>query len=517
MAKIKILWIDDEVDLLKPHMIFLQKRGYETFSCNNGNDALDFINEQSFDVIILDENMPGLSGIETLELIKAHTPNLPVIMVTKSEEEEIMEEAIGSKISDYLIKPVNPNQILLSLKKIFQHNELVTDKILNNYQKEFSKISLEILNLKSYKEWMSFYRKLVFWELELDSSMDSSMMEIFKSQFNEANHLFSKFVSENYLSWILKNDDSPILSHDLFKEKIKPIINNSSPTMLLVIDNLRLDQWKIIEPLITPLFSTCEESLYFSILPTATQYSRNSIFSGLNPFQMSKIYPKWWKNDNEDGGKNLFENEFLKSQLNRLNIKGNYSYHKITNLKSGKHLASKLNNHSNEILTCIVYNFVDMISHAKSEMEIIKELASDNKAYRSLTLSWFKNSPLFEIIKKSQLYNYKLIITTDHGTVNVNKPVEVIGDKETSLNLRYKTGKSLKYSKKNVFEMNDPEKFGLPKLSMNHNYIFSKGSGYFIYPKNFNYFAKMYEDSFQHGGISMEEMILPFIVLDPKK
>ncbi|MDG2396050.1 MAG: response regulator [Flavobacteriaceae bacterium] len=517
MIKTKILWIDDEVELLKPHILFLEERGYKMLSSNNGNDALEIIKKEKFDIIILDENMPGLGGIETLEQIKLKKPNLPVIMVTKNEEEHIMEQAIGSKISDYLIKPVNPNQILLSLKKILNHKTLINETIENNYQKEFSKISLEVLDLNSFNDWSEFYKKLIYWELELDSLSNSNMLNIFNTQLKEANRLFSKFIINNYESSISQSTlNIPIMSYNLFKEKVKPEIKSHSPTLLLIIDNLRLDQWKTIEPYISPLFNLKKETLYYSILPTTTQYARNSIFSGLTPIEMSENHHNWWKNDIEEGGKNNFEEQFLNSQLNRLKIIGKNSFHKITNLKSGLFLTNDICNHSNEILTTVVYNFVDMISHAKTDMEIIKELASNNKAYRSLTLSWFKNSPLFEIIKRAAESNYKLIITTDHGTVKVDNPVEISGDKESSSNLRYKTGKNLKFSNKNIFNIPNSNKYGLPSIGMNHNYIFATGYDYLIYKKKFNHYAKLYLNSFQHGGISMQEMILPFIVYNPK-
>ncbi len=515
MLKNKILWIDDEVDLLKPHIIFLEKKGYITQPCTNGNDAIDLIVKNKYDLILLDENMPGLSGIETLKKIKKIQNNLPVVMVTKNEEEYLMEEAIGSKIADYIIKPVKPMQIVMTLKKILQHSDIIQNMTLNNYQNEFLKISNELSNLKSFSDWKSFYKKLVYWELELENSSDINMIDIFDNQLKEANSMFSKFISKNYKKWFQNIEEAPILSNSLFKEKIFPHIGKNTPVLLLIIDNLRLDQWKSIQNYITPIYNDYEESEYFSILPTTTQYARNSIFSGMTPLEISQFLPEYWINDNEIGGKNNFEEELLKIQLKKLDFSEKFSYHKITNIKSGKNLISSFNNYKDEALICVVYNFVDMISHAKSEMEIIKELASNNKAYRSLTKSWFSNSPLFELIKKSRSYNQKLIITSDHGTINVNNSIEIIGDRESSINLRYKTGKSLKFPSKKVFEVNSPEEIGLPKLGINHNYIFARDLNYFIYPKNYNYYSNLFKNSFQHGGISMEEMIVPFIILNP--
>ena len=513
---IQILWVDDDIDILKPHIVFLLDKGYQVTPCNNGLEAIEIIDQHNFEAVLLDENMPGLDGLETLVLIKNKLPSLPVIMVTKNEEEHIMEEAIGSKISDYLIKPVNPNQILLSLKKNLLHRNLIAEKTIRNYQQEFRKISLELMDLKTFSDWGEFYQKMVHWELQLETLVDPGMIEIFESQIKEANSLFSRFVVNEYEGWMVNHTSAPELSHTVFKNKIKPLLKESQPTLLLVIDNLRLDQWKTIEPILLDFYTKDSEDYYFSILPTATQYARNAFFSGLTPLEIANEFPQWWINDSEDGGKNLFEKELLEEQLKKLNINGKMSYHKITNLKSGKLLSKSLNNHKKEKLTAVVYNFVDMISHAKSEMEIIKELASDNKAYRSLTASWFKNSPLLEILIEAKKLDFQLILTTDHGTINVEQAVEVVGDKYTSSNLRYKTGRSLTYPFNKVFEVSNPNSIGLPQTSINYKYIFALNYNYFVYPQNYNHFATLFNNSYQHGGISMEEVIIPFVVLQPK-
>lgn len=513
---IEILWVDDQIDHLKSHILFLSNKGYNVKSCSNGQEAIELIEKRSFEVVLLDEDMPGLSGLETLSIIKAKQAKLPVIMVTQNEEEHIMDDAIGSKISDYLIKPVNPNQILLSLKKTLKHKDLIAEKTSRNYQQEFSKISLELMDLESANDWSNFYQKMIYWELELEQLVDSNMLEVFESQMKEANQLFSKFISSSYEKWIEKPETSPELSNSLFKNKVVPVLKNNQPTLFLVIDNLRLDQWKTIEPIISDFYQKEKEYTYFSILPSTTQYARNALFSGYMPLQIAEIYPQWWKNDVDDGGKNLYEEELLKAQVKRLDLKGKISYHKITNLKNGKLLSKSLVNHKDEMLTTVVYNFVDMISHAKSEMEIIKELASDNKAYRSLTKSWFKNSPLLEIISSASKLGFQLIITTDHGTINVNQDTEVVGDRDTSINLRYKYGRSLNYSSNKILEVVDPSKYKLPKTNINGKYIFALDYTYFVYPKNYNYFANLFNNTYQHGGISMEEMIIPFVVLQSK-
>ena len=516
MNWINILWVDDEVEMLKSHFLFLKERGYNTTPCTNGLDALGLIDKDTYDIVLLDENMPGLNGLETLDGIKNKYPDLPVIMITKNEEEHIMNEAIGAKISDYLIKPVNPNQILLSLKKIFNHKSLIAEKTTQNYQQQFRELSLSIVSLKTHDDWIEYFKKLMYWELELESLEDSSMFEVFETQIQEANAQFAKFVEINYEDW-MQGNGGPVMSHQAFEHFVFPQLKKHRPSLLLMIDNLRFDQWKTIASEVKEYCKVENEAAYFSILPTATQYARNAFFAGRTPLDISKTFPQWWKNDIDEGGKNLHEFDLLKTLCKRLGIERPMSYHKITQIQQCHQLTKNLQNHTHEGLTTVVYNFVDMISHAKTEMEVIKELAPDNKAYRSLTASWFKNSPLKDLIKKASGLGFKILLTTDHGTINVGHPSEVIGDKETSMNLRYKSGKSLTYQKKDVISCKHPESFELPSFyGLNSSYIFAKNNAYFVYKNNFNHYAKFFNDTFQHGGVSLEEMIIPFVVLNPR-
>ena len=515
MSQAKILWVDDQIDLLKSHIIFLEEKGYQIDTCTNGGDALDKIDSNRYDIILLDENMPGISGIETLVKIKKINRNLNVIMITKSEEENIMEQAIGKEISDYLIKPVNPNQILLSLKKILQNKKLIKDSNISEYQQEFRSLSLKMMNINSFEEWIKFYLEIVDWELKLSNIDDDTMVEILNSQKVEANSLFSKFIANNYESWF-KNDNSPTLSYNILEKYLFPELNEK-PVIMLVIDNLRYDQWKIIEPSILNFYTKHKEVSYFSILPTSTQYARNSLFAGLMPKDIKDKHPKYWKDDHEEGGKNLFESQLLEINLKNFkskNIKN--EYFKITNFKNGVKLSNNLKQLQQNDLTTIVYNFVDMLSHSKTEMEMIKELASNDKAYRSLTNSWFLNSPLYEIIKNAGDLGFKLIITTDHGTINVKSPTKIIGDKNTSQNLRYKTGKSLTSNHKDNIVFQNPHDILLPKTSINSSFVFAKEDFYLVYPNNYNHFSNYFKNTYQHGGVSMEEMIIPFVILNPK-
>ena len=517
MNTINILWVDDEIDLLKPHIIFLEQKQYKVTTCQSGTEALEIIDDSNFDIVFLDENMPGLTGLETLNEIKEKRDNLPIVMITKSEEEYIMEEAIGNKIADYLIKPVNPNQILLSLKKNLDHSRLISEKTTSNYQQEFRKIAMDMSMINSFEGWQELYQKLIYWELQLEDIEDVGMTEILESQKTEANNQFGKFIDKNYPDWFDADADKPILSHELFREKVVPELSNSQPTLLVVIDNLRYDQWKAFEPIVSNYYKKTSETPFYSILPTATQYARNAIFSGLMPSDMEKLHPNWWKNDTDDGGKNLHEEDFLRAQMKRLGLQNlKTEYHKITNLKSGKRLVENFRSLKDNDLSVIVYNFVDMLSHSKTEMDVVKELASNDKAYRSLTVSWFKNSPLLEMIQQAQVMGFKLILTTDHGTINVKNPSKVIGDRDTSLNLRYKTGRSLTYEDKDVLAAKDPKKIHLPAINMSSSFIFAKGDYFLAYPNNYNHYVSYYRNTYQHGGVSLEEMIIPFVVLSPK-
>lgn len=518
MDKITILWADDEIDLLKPHILFLEAKGYTVLSTQSGDDALEILSKNRVDIVFLDENMPGLSGLETLEIIKTKSPSLPVIMITKSEEEYIMEDAIGSKISDYLIKPVNPNQILLSIKKNLNTNRLVSEKSTSKYQQEFRQIGMMLNERLDYSDWADLYKKLVYWELELDQSKETGMDEILQMQKSEANNQFCKFVEQNYFDWLTHPEDAPIMSQNVFKTYVVPELKkNDSSVFLIVIDNLRLDQWQTIRPFIMEDFWIDTEDVYYSILPTTTQYARNSIFAGMMPSEIAKKYPNKWSNDDEDGGKNLEEQFYMEEQLKRNNLNIKSSYNKVLNLSYGNKVLSDIPGLFNNPFNVIVYNFVDMLSHARTDTQIIKELAADESAYRSVVKSWFEHSPLISTLKEIAARGGTLFITTDHGSIRVKDAVKIVGDKEVNSNLRYKQGRTLNYNPKEVFEVKNPETAHLPKINMSQTFVFAKGESFFAYPNNYNHYVKYYKDTFQHGGISLEEMLLPIVKLSAKK
>ena len=525
MTNGRLLWADDEMELLRAHLLFLEKKGYEVVTVTNGTDAIEECRKGSFDLVLLDEMMPGLSGLETLQHIKELTPQTPVVMVTKSEEEDIMNQAIGQQIADYLIKPVNPNQILLTLKKNIHRREIVTETVQQGYQQQFQQIAMQIMDCRTWQDWTDVYKRLVRWELEL-SATDSQMTEMLDMQKQEANLGFAKYVKKNYMDWMNatphsnqrseKGSEHPMMSNELFKNRIFPLLNDGQKVFLVVLDNFRYDQWKMLEREIGDLFEI-DEDVYCSILPTATQYARNAIFSGLMPVQIAQMFPDLWVDEDEEEGKNLNEGPLIKTQIERFRRHDKFSYHKINDSTGAEKFMQQFNNLQQNNLNVLVVNFIDMLSHARTEMKMVRELASNESAYRSITLSWFQHSVIAEVFRLLARTDYTVVITTDHGSIRATKPIKIIGDKNTNTNLRYKLGKNLNYNSKEVFTIRDPRKAQLPSPNLSTSYVFAMGDTFFAYPNNYNYYVSYYKDTFQHGGISMEEMIIPLITLTSRK
>ncbi len=509
----KILWADDEIDLLKPHILFLKAKGYDLTTVSNGRDALDALDHDAYSLVLLDENMPGISGLETLDLINARHPDVPVVMITKSEEENIMDQAIGNRIADYLIKPVNPNQILLSIKKNLHSREITNVTASTDYQQEFTKISQQINMAASIQDWMEIYRGLVRWELKL-SETASPMEEMLLMQKRDANSNFCKFVKRNYADW-LADEDHPLMSHEIFRKRVFPLLDRGEKVCMMVIDNFRLDQWRVVQPLLSEYFNASEE-LYTTILPTSTQYARNAIFAGLMPYDIAGMYPQYWVEEDEDEGLNVHEEELIRTQLERFRRKESFQYTKLNDSPAGEKFLQRLNATRDLPLQVVVINFIDMLSHARTESKMIRELASNDAAYRSITESWFRHSSALDIFRRLSELGYKVIVTTDHGTIRVDNPIKVIGDRNTNTNLRYKCGKNLSYNTKQVFEIRNPRKFGLPTPNISSAYIFAMNEDFFSYPNNYNYYVQYYTGTFQHGGISLQEMLVPLVTMTPK-
>lgn len=509
----KILWADDEIDLLRPHILFLEKKGYDVTTVSNGRDALDALDNNNFSLVLLDENMPGLTGLETLTLINRNHPDVPVIMITKSEEENIMDQAIGSQIADYLIKPVNPTQIWLSLKKNLNKSELVAARTNSDFMQDFRNLATRISMAGDINDWYDVYRQLVSWELKL-SNADASMSEILEGQLRDANQEFGKFVCRNYERWI-SGDVHPLMSPEVFPKCVFPLLDKGEKVFFILIDNFRLDQWRTVMPLLTENF-TVTENLYTTILPTSTQYARNAVFAGLMPLQIARMYPKYWVDEDEDEGLNVYEKELIQTMLDRYRRHESFSYEKISSSESGEKYLRRLGTVKNNPFNVLVINFIDMLSHARTETKMIRELANSDAAYRSITESWFRHSSILDIFRAIGSLGFRIVLTTDHGTIRVENPIKVIGDKNTSTNLRYKEGKNLNYNQREVYEMRKPQQFGLPALNVSSKFIFALNSDFFSYPNNYNYYVQYYRGTFQHGGISMQEMLVPLIELQPK-
>ena len=514
MTNGRLLWVDDEIEMLRPHILFLEKKGYEIDTATNGADAIDLCRESSFDLILLDENMPGLSGLETLMQLKELTPNVPVVMVTKNEEEDLMEQAIGSKIADYLIKPVNPNQILLTLKKNIHAKELVQEVAQTGYRQDFARIGMQLSENLTAEDWKELYKKLVFWEMEL-ATTDSNMTDMLQMQKEEANLTFAKFVRKNYEEWITNPDSRPLMSPDIFKRCVFPRLSAGRKVLLLVLDNCRFDQWRMLSAELSDDFDI-EENLYYSILPTATQYARNAIFAGLMPLQIKEMYPDLWVDEEEDEGKNLNEEELIRQQLARYRRRETFTYHKVNDSGAMDKILGGFSAMAAHPLNVLVINFIDILSHARTESKMVRELAGSESAYRSITLSWFRHTPIKDLFRRLASEDFDILITTDHGSIRVNTPTKVVGDRNVNTNLRYKLGKNLSYNPKEVYEVKQPRKLLLPQPNLSTAYIFATGARFFAYPNNYNYYVQYYKDTFQHGGISMEEMLIPLISLKAK-
>lgn len=507
-----LLWVDDEIEMLRAHIIFLEKKGYDVTTVNNGNDAIEECRKRTFDLVLLDEMMPGITGLETLQQIKEISPSTPIVMVTKSEEENIMDQAIGQKIADYLIKPVNPSQILLALKKNIHKKQIVTEVTQTGYRKEFQDIAMRIMDCSTLDDWKDIYRRLVRWELEL-SSADSGMTEMLQMQKEEANNAFAKFVRKNYLSWVAPGTTQrPLMSPDIFKNRVFPAVNNGEKVFLVVIDNFRYDQWRTLAQDIGEMFNV-DEDMYMSILPTATQYARNAIFSGLMPEQIERMFPDLWVDEDEEEGKNINEEPLVRTQIERYRRHDSFSYHKINDSAGAERLIERLGELTKNDINVIVVNFIDMLSHARTESKMVRELANNESAYRSITLSWFRHSVVGELIKALAQTDCTVILTTDHGSIRASKPIKIIGDRNTNTNLRYKLGKNLNCQSKDVFVVKNPHEAQLPAPNLSTSYVFATGNSFLAYPNNYNYYVSYYKDTFQHGGISMEEMLIPLVTL----
>ena len=521
----RILWVDDEIDLLRPHIILLEQRGYTVSTATNGEDAIEMAQKQRFNLVFLDESMVGISGLETLAVLKDIDRSVPIVMVTKNEQESLMEEAIGRKIYDYLTKPVNPTQILAACKKFLETQRITEEKITQDFHQEYSVISRRLMDRMDWSEWLDVYLKLTERSVELDKHPDVGLEQSLRDQWKVCNAEFSKFIEHDYFDWLVdkdkRPDGAPLLSPHVADSFLIPKLASGRPTFFIVVDCMRLDQWMVMEEFIRPLF-TIQHDYYCSILPTATPYARNSIFAGLYPTEINKHYPQFTIDErgSDEHSLNKHEKEFLSLllQRRRVKLKSDLQYIKIIDTDFGKKIESDIMRYAKHHLTAIVINAVDMIAHSRSDYPILKEIAPDESAYRSLTRSWFQHSSFYGILKAlATVPDVQIVITTDHGSVRCMRPSKVIGDRETTTNLRYKIGRNVKAESRDAMIIKDPQAFKIPAGGgSNTTVIVSKEDHYFIYPTDYHHYVQKYRDSFQHGGISLEEMVLPVVTLEPR-
>ncbi|MCS6790057.1 MAG: PglZ domain-containing protein [Bacteroidia bacterium] len=516
----RILWVDDEIEHLEPQILHLTAKGFEVLSARHPSEAMDILTRQPIDLLIVDEHMPGMDGIEVTRRVKKLQPHLPVIMVTKDEEESLLESAVGIDIADFLIKPVSPQQLFSACRRILSKAILQQQQAHLDYQRDFRRIATILAFDPTLEEWYAIYKELVYWDIALEKSEASEIREILDGQRTEANLRFCRFFVQNYLEWV-HTAQRPTLSPDVLPRFFLPHIGSrpKEAVVLILIDGMRYDQWKVLESLIAPYYYVAEEHLFFSILPTATQYARNSLFSGLFPLEIAQRYPRYWADDDEEGGKNLFEEEFFGDLLSRHKLPPKVAYEKVLRPEESRSLLQRLPQilQQNSVVV-LIFNFLDLLAHTRVQMNILKELAANDIGLRATTRAWLETSAVLQVLRLLPQYVSQVFITTDHGFVQVKRPVRVMGDRETTTNLRYKQGRNLSFDKeeKSVFHIRKPEEGKLPRATASSTYLFAMEDRFLVYPTNYNDYVRLYKDSYQHGGVSLEEIIVPFVRLEVK-
>jgi CheY-like chemotaxis protein len=511
----RILWVDDEIELLKSHVTFLQGKGYKVDTATNGADALSLVKGNKFDVLLLDESMPGRGGLETLVEIKEADPALPVVMITKNEEERLMDNAIGLKIDDYLLKPVSPLQIYSACKRILDAPRIQEERVSPDYIREFNELN-SLMQEGTWDAWLRVHKRLCAWDHEFDQFRRTGLESTHDDQRLKASHAFSDFVEKNYRNWVA-SDKRPPMSVDIFPRHIAPHLQAGEKVFFILIDCVRLDQWMVIEEFLTEQFDV-QWDFYCSILPTATPYSRNAIFSGLFPDEISRRYPdKWLERSTEESSKNKYESFFLSEQMRKFRLdETKLRYSKIFTAAEASDVKKKVSGLMNSPFVALVFNFVDILTHGRNQSEILQQLLPNEGAFRSLMRSWFSHSVLRDILTDLARAKVKVVLTTDHGSILGRKAALVYGRRDTSTNLRYKFGDNLKVDERQAIITRHPEEYRLPSESRTKNYVFAREYFYFVYPTNFRDYEKAYEGSFQHGGVSLEEMVLPCLTLTPR-
>ncbi len=514
----RILWVDDEIDLLKPHLLTLQQRGYHVDAITNGDDALALLRENPYDLILLDEQMPGMSGLQVLEILRREDPHARVVMVTKSEEDQTMNEAIGRRVDDYLVKPTSPRQVLSMVTRILEGIAIRQQRAAQDFAARFPQLTLLRQEARNALEFAALYEELVDWHVRLEAAGEAGLLDSVFSLMGELRGDFGSWMRQHYPRWVREREERPLISVDVVRERLIPLLG-SDPVFFVVVDCMRLDQWRVITPLLAPYFEV-EERLYFSILPTATPYARNAIFSGQFPAEIARDYPGWWERSDDEGSLNAFEDELLKAQLKRLTGRNvPVHYEKVFSDRAEDQVRARIRSALKKkgAVVALVFNFVDLMTHGRSDSPILMEVAKDEAALRDITRSWFERSTLFSVLKEASAQGHHVLFTTDHGSILCQRPTTVFARRDATSNLRYKFGGDLRAEESGaVLATNDQKDLGFPAGKLGTTYLLAMEDYFFVYPTKLREYQARYRNSFLHGGISPEEMIVPLAHLIPR-
>jgi DNA-binding NarL/FixJ family response regulator len=512
-----VLWIDDEADLLESHRIFLREKGFEVDSASNADDAVEMLRRRQYGIVLLDEQMPGKRGLEAYREIRELDPLLPIVMVTKSEEDATLREAIGVDVRDYLVKPINPRQVLSVITRVLEGPRIRQQHIARSFVERFRAIEIERERTLDWRGWIARFSELVDWDIQLAHAREQSLYESLQSLYPDMRREFADFMRTAYPAWLHDLEgERPPLSIDVVGEFLLPVLERSRAALFVVIDCLRLDQWRVLQPLLTPYFDV-ETTHYFSVLPTATPYSRNALFSGLFPGEIAARFPDWW-GDREDESLNAHERELLEAHLAELNVPAPVRYEKVSTAADSAELERRLSGAiAAEGVSAFVFNFVDLLTHGRSESAILYEVARDEMALRQITRQWFERSVLFSLLKDAARRGVPALLTTDHGSIHCQTPATVFAKRDATANLRYKFGEDLRAERaEHALLFSNSDHLRLPRRGLGGNTLLAVGDTFFVYPTKLREYQTRYRGSFLHGGVTPEEVILPIALLTPR-
>jgi len=513
-----VLWIDDEADLLESHRIFLREKGFEVDAATNADDAVEMLRRRPYGIVLLDEQMPGKRGLEAYHEIRELDPLLPIVMVTKSEEDATLREAIGVDVRDYLVKPINPRQVLTVITRVLEGPRIRQQHIARSFVDRFRAMELERERTLDWRGWVARYAEMVDWDIQLAQAREQSLYDALQALYPDLRREFAAYMKTAYPAWLRDLEgDRPPLSIDVVGEFLLPVLERSRGVVFVVIDCLRLDQWRVLQPLVAPLFDV-ELTHHFSVLPTATPYSRNALFSGLFPGEIAARFPDWW-GDRDDESLNAHEKALLEAQLRELKVPAPVRYEKISSAHDAAELERRLGGAiANEGVSAFVFNFVDLLTHGRSESAILYQVAKDEIALRQITRQWFERSLLFALLKEAARRGVPVLVTSDHGSIHCQTPATVYAKRDATANLRYKFGEDLRAERaEHALLFSNADDLRLPRRGLGANTLLAVGDTFFVYPTKLREYQTRYRGSFLHGGVTPEEVILPVALLTPRR